>query len=759
MTDGRHHRDTRTRRLRRGALAVLSAGALTAGLMPQAVAEPIASTTVQTPGEAYEAMGFGVFMHYGLATFVGQTPWNYQPEDVPATTYDPANLDVDQWMDAVAAAGASYVIFTAKHHDGFTLWPSDYTDYGVQTSSDPRTDVVGEVVDAARERGLEVVMYYSWYDRLQPGGDVRPENSDRTTDSPEYMQYVKNQLTELLTEYGPIAGIWMDIAPMDDVQLPELSDFVHSVSPGTAFVPNFPNAQVEFDAADVRTFEGPYEMMPCDYADPKPTEQAYTVAAGPGWWQVSDDALPTRDTDAVYAVLSSTNALGATFSLNVSPGPSGQLPAGGVRLLEALGDRRRGDDLLAGAATTAGGETGDHPAAHATDLQAKTHWQVPADGESAWLQVNLGQELTIDRTALQVTAADAVAGYRIEYRDADGSWRTAHTGGAPAYPTQRDEFPAVTTDSLRLVVADATDGAGVIEFKAYGGLDDTADAVRYDGTGWQAQARPADAPQVPRLPSSVPFAGAFNTSIHRSRTAGDTATIEFSGTGAELRAGVGPDHGIARVSIDGGEPQTVDLYRAEAARDVAVLERRDLAPGEHTLTIDVTGDRHPDSTGAWVTLDRLVPLVLPVADDEDRPPYDELPDGRRIYDDGGDRCGADLPIEYVDTWEAGTWAGAYADTRHYSRTPGAYAELTFEGTGVAVMAQQRPGHGIAAISVDGGPAELVDTYSATAREQVIVWAASGLEPGQHTVRVTVTGDRNPAATNSWVGLDAIVVTP
>lgn len=121
-------------------------------------------------------MGFGVFMHYGLATFVGKTPWDYDPHDVSATVYDPPNFDPDQWMRAIKASGAKYIIFTTKHHDGFVMWPSDYTDYGVETSSAPDTDVVGEVVRAARARGLEVVLYYgnSRAVVLAPGDERHP---------------------------------------------------------------------------------------------------------------------------------------------------------------------------------------------------------------------------------------------------------------------------------------------------------------------------------------------------------------------------------------------------------------------------------------------------------------------------------------------------------------------------------------------------------------------------------------------------------
>ncbi|WP_162606325.1 alpha-L-fucosidase [Jiangella asiatica] len=699
-----------------------------------------------SPGEAYQALGFGVFMHYGLATFVGQTPWSYDPRDYPATTYAPEDFDPDQWMDAIVAAGAKYIILTTKHHDGFAMWDSAYTEYDVANSSDPETDVVGEVVSAARERGLEVAFYYSWWDKMEPGGNVL----SGAPPSPEYVEFAKNQMRELLTEYGPVVGLWLDIPTGADLN--DLADFIHGVSPETAFIPNLREVS---DAEDVTSFEGPgIEMMPCDYTG-LPAEQAYNVAGGPGWWEMTADAQPSGDVDEAVSTLAYVRYLGATLSLNVSPGPTGQFSPANVRLLEGIGDRLRGGDLLAGATTTAGSAADGHPAGDATDLEAKTYWAVPADGESAWLRVDLPEVMTIDQTAVQFTSDD-VAGYRIEYRAADGSWRTAREAGTPSIPTQHDQFTGVTTDSLRLVVDGASDGVGVAEFKAYGGIDDTADTVEYDGS-WQAMDRPATAPEVPRLPPSVPFAGAFNQSVHRSREAGDTATFTFTGNAVELRASVGPDQGIATVGIDGAEPQAVDLYRAEAGRNQTVFEQDALEPGPHTLTVEVTGERNAASTGSWVTLDGLIPLAA-LAPFTPGAPFEVLPDGRRIYDDTGDRCTANSPIEYSGPWQHGAWNGAWNATRHFAYQP-ATAELAFEGTGVAVMVQTRPGHGIAAISVDGGEEELVDTYSDPAQEQVVVWERDGLEPGPHTVTLRVTGTNDPPATNTWVGLDAIIVTP
>ncbi|XP_020114588.1 alpha-L-fucosidase 1-like [Ananas comosus] len=141
-----------------------------------------------------------MFFHFGMNTFT-DSEWGTGRES-PAI-FDPAGLDAAQWIDdAAAAAGASLVILTAKHHDGFCLWPSRYTDHSVARSPwrNGRGDVVRELADAARDRGVDFGVYLSPWDRHERtyGRDV------------EYNEFYMAQLRELLTRYGTVSEIWFD---------------------------------------------------------------------------------------------------------------------------------------------------------------------------------------------------------------------------------------------------------------------------------------------------------------------------------------------------------------------------------------------------------------------------------------------------------------------------------------------------------------------------------------------------------------------
>lgn len=137
------------------------------------------------------------FIHFGVNTFTGKQ-WGDGSED--EKIFDPQKLDCDQWVAAIKAAGLKGMVLTAKHHDGFCLWPSAYTEHSVKNSPCP-VDIVKEASDACRRGGIRFGFYLSPWDR-----------NSKYYGTAEYNDYYCNQLTELLTNYGEIFCVWFDNA-------------------------------------------------------------------------------------------------------------------------------------------------------------------------------------------------------------------------------------------------------------------------------------------------------------------------------------------------------------------------------------------------------------------------------------------------------------------------------------------------------------------------------------------------------------------
>ncbi|GAB3797510.1 hypothetical protein GCM10028798_08860 [Humibacter antri] len=229
-----------------------------------------------------------------------------------------------------------------------------------------------------------------------------------------------------------------------------------------------------------------------------------------------------------------------------------------------------------------------------------------------------------------------------------------------------------------------------------------------------------------------------------SDTAGDTASYTFNGTGIQWIAPQSTNHGYADVSIDGKVVATnVDTFNAQnASYQFIAYQTSDLAPGQHTITITVTGQKEAASQGTFVSIDAF--NVLNTA-------------AKYTSDD------TDAAIGYSGSWthDSGkSWTAAdYQGTETYSDTTGDSASYTFTGTGIQWIAPESLNHGLADVYIDGTKVGTVDTFYAgnPPQAQQVVFQKTGLSNAQHTIKIVVTGQKDAASQGTFVSIDAFNV--
>jgi hypothetical protein len=254
-------------------------------------------------------------------------------------------------------------------------------------------------------------------------------------------------------------------------------------------------------------------------------------------------------------------------------------------------------------------------------------------------------------------------------------------------------------------------------------IEESAAAVALTG-GWTA--------------ASVHHAWSGGTAS-RSSTTGARATVTFTGNSVSLIGLRGPRNGIARVYLDGAFHATVDTFAAAEIQTVIFTETN-LAPGTHELTVEVTGLKNAAATDHRIVVDAFDVRTL----------IEEV-DPAVTY------SGTWTPQNFDEKW-SGTTPNYGSGSATRSATAGARADFSFTGTSVTWIGFRGPQTGIARVYLDGTFVSEVDTYAAVKQVQSVMFSASGLTSGPHTLRVEVTGLKNAASTNTFVFVDAFEVT-
>ncbi len=326
--------------------------------------------------ESFRNYGLGQFIHWGLYSIPGNewegvsarkgaaaSEWirTWSGPDAPKNwkeTYDnlykqfnPVSFDAKAWAKQAKNMGAKYLIFTTKHHDGFALWPTQYSDYNI-SASPYKKDIVKEIVDAYTAEGIDVFLYFSIMEWHNPDYfSKEPKSEEEKVKYNRFLQYTKNQLFELLTNYPQIKGFWFD--GTWETSWKKAYEFTYNLEkelrekhPGIIIGSRFRNDEFEsrhFDSnGDIL---GDYEQgwerkLPQSYEwlDGNDWDAVMTITPN-GWGHIKDwTGLYTKTADDLLDMLMHSVSMNGNFVINFGPDGQGKMHPGEDKLAKELGD-------------------------------------------------------------------------------------------------------------------------------------------------------------------------------------------------------------------------------------------------------------------------------------------------------------------------------------------------------------------------------------------------------------------------------------
>lgn len=431
----------------------------------------------------WQQMETYAFIHFGLNTF-NDREWGYG--DTDPKTFNPTNLDCEQWAQTLVKAGMKGVILTAKHHDGFCLWPFEGTDYSVKNSpwKNGQGNVVKELSEACKKYGLKFAVYLSPWDRHQANYGT-----------PEYLPYFYAQLHDLLTNYGPVFEVWFDGANGGDgwyggakdirtidrknyYNYPRIYEMLDSIQPhaiifsdggpGCRWVGN----EKGFAGATNWSFLRKGEVHPgydksyeLQYGHPDGNQWVPAecdVSIRPGWFYHPEEDDRVKSPDQLVDLYYRSVGHNATLLLNFPVDRRGLIhpvdSANAVRFHEMIQQQLK-TNLVAGMIPKVSNERGgDFVASALTDDNFDTYWATEDGVTTADIEFSFDTPTRMNRMMLQeyIPLGQRVKAFVVEYLDKD-TWLPVKLNEETTTIGYKRllRFETVETKGIRIRITDA----------------------------------------------------------------------------------------------------------------------------------------------------------------------------------------------------------------------------------------------------------------------------------------------------------------
>ena len=411
---------------------------------------------------AWQDLEIGAIIHFGPNTFMDRE-WGDGTAD--ASVFNPSSVDPEQWMRAAKSAGITYVVFVAKHHDGFCLWPTQKSQYGIKSSpwQGGHGDLVRDVAAAARKYGLRFGVYLSPWDRHEP----------TYKDSAAYDGYYLAQLNELASSYGELVEFWLDGAGSAG----HVYDFDRYVDNLRVFQPN---TLIFADAAllkygDIRwvgneegsASEDNWNVLDLrGYLRYRPAE-ADTPLRKEHWFWHPNDERSLKSVSDLLETYHRTVGRGAQLMIGLAPDNRGLLPDADVNRLKEFGEAVR--SIYAPAKNLAARAANASAFRAAVDSDPDTMWSAPEGSHSAVIDLLFTHPISFDRalTIEWLVEGQKVQKYAVQVMDGT-KWKTVYSGTTIGHK-KIDLFPRVSTTHVRLNIISSSSTPRIREFQLFDG--------------------------------------------------------------------------------------------------------------------------------------------------------------------------------------------------------------------------------------------------------------------------------------------------
>ena len=594
-----------------------------------------------TPNESqvkYHEEELAAFIHFGMNTFTG-SEWGNGKEN--PNTFNPTDLDTDEWVKVLKEAGFKRIIIVGKHHDGFAIWKSDVTEHDIEKSTtwqatqDGEGDVLEALSKSCTKYDMDMGIYLSPWDANAPSYGYGTGTNDETDSNGDYNEFYMEQLREILgnSKYGndgKFVEVWMDGAKgsgaaAQNYKFEEWFDLIEELQPGAVVFSPYGTTvrwigNESGKAGDPVWSKLNQKRVRDRYNSGAGDENAYLNNGDPngdiwsvgecdvsltsGWFWHSGNGPKTMEqlTDIYF----SSVGRGQPLLLNVAPDRTGHFTSADIARIKEFSsainnsfDENLADDTEASAiASSVRGDSNEYSANNVLDDNNDSYWTMDDGQTTGNITIDLGKEKTFDIVSIEeyIKLGQRVSEFSVEVYS-NGAWTQFGKGYTIGAKRLVRGVPVIAS-KVRINIKGSLDVPLIENVEVYK-ADEEFEVKSIVPAGTDFIDNVSFENKNSWIQENI---GIGSTGMY-SNKAQNYASFNFTGTKAWVVGTFDPGHGIMEVWVDDKHVSDVDTYNSKRAVSQILYATEDLEYGQHTVKLVVKGTKNVSSSGAYIGLD------------------------------------------------------------------------------------------------------------------------------------------------------------